>query len=1007
MATILRHPIYVVFVLSLSTANMIDCHSLIAQQNSKSADPQLTAAQQAELDEANKLIEKVSELYGEGKFSEALDIAKRVLKIREKALGPDHPDTALSLNKLAELYHSQGNYAAAEPLYQRALKIYEKARGPEHPETALSLNNLAVFYLSQANYAAAEPLYQRALKIYEKALGPDHPNTALSLNNLAGLYLEQGNYAAAEPLYQRALKIRVKALGLDHPSTALSVYNLAVLYQSQGNYAAAEPLYQLALKILEKALGPDHPDTARSLNTLAEFYHSQGNYAAEPLLQRALKIYEKALGPDHPNTARSLNNLAELYHSQANYAAAEPLVQRALEIREKALGPDHPYTALSLTSLSRLYQYQGNYAAAEPLVQRALEIREKALGPDHPNTALSLNHLASLHEALGNTSKAGNTFDRARRGIRRHVARQLPVLSEKEQELFLKENYIANYEIALTFGLVHFDDSELAQLSAAWLVNGKAVGQEALSQRNLLTRDINDPKLASLVTELLQVRTQLAAIAMSAAEPDKSKARLESIAKLTTDEQRLSRELGNAGAGVNIDTGDWIELDAIRKALPADTTLIEIARFDVFDFTARGTETHWRPAHYAAWITSGAGGKDSTIVDLGLANEIDDLVERARKGVQAASGSGGTIAKQGDEEATAAVMQDLKALSDRVWKPLEKHLAGCKQIVLSPDGALWLAPWSALPVGTGANQFLLEQYGLRFVVSGRDLVAKPTKRPARTSVILANPTFDQMGNDKRTAIQGIFKELLPADDTTTRSFSAKSLIGKVPLLPNTGVEALAISPNIEKYAGKKPILFVEGFALESVAKKLHGPRVATFATHGFFLPSQEVKLEDRERRLGSDSTRSVALDTTGKPIENPLLRCGLLLAGCNNRDAAVGNDDGILTGMEIVSCDFRGTELVVLSACETGIGDVKNGDGVAGLRQAFQLAGAEAVVATLWQVPDRDSALLMSNFFENLASGQSKSDAMRAAQLDRIAKRRERYGAAHPFYWAAFTLTGQ
>ncbi|MDQ3566421.1 MAG: tetratricopeptide repeat protein, partial [Pseudomonadota bacterium] len=238
-------------------------------------------------------------------------------------------DNPTYLNMAGKLAYEVGRYAEAQPFLEKALAIREKALGPEHPDVAANLNNLAELYRTQGRYEKAEPLYQRSLAIREKALGPEHPDVAQSLNNLAELYRTQGRYDKAEPLYQRALAIREKALRPEHPDVAQSLNNLALLYYAQGQYGKAEPLYQRALAIGEKALGPEHPDVATSLNNLALLYKHQGRYGkAEPLYQRALAIFEKALGSEHPDVAQSLNNLALLYKHQGRYGKAEPLYQR-------------------------------------------------------------------------------------------------------------------------------------------------------------------------------------------------------------------------------------------------------------------------------------------------------------------------------------------------------------------------------------------------------------------------------------------------------------------------------------------------------------------------------------------------------------------------------------------------------------------------------------------------------------------------------------------------------
>jgi tetratricopeptide (TPR) repeat protein len=298
------------------------------------------------------------------------------------------------LNRAGRYFHGRAIYSTARPLFELALATREKVLGPEHPDTATSVNNLARLLRDQGDLAGAQQLFERALTIREKVLDPEHPDTAWSLNNLAVLRQTQGDFAGAQPLFERALTIREKALGPEHPDTATSLNNLAQLLRDRNDLAGARSLVEQALTIREKALGKEHPDTAWSLNTLASVLQAQGDLlGAQPLFERALANHEKELGPEHPDTATSLVSLAGVLQAQGDLAVARPFAERALSINEKVLGPKHPATATSLSHLARLLSKSGHPDDAEHSVQTGHCHQRKSARPGTSHHAALLQSL--------------------------------------------------------------------------------------------------------------------------------------------------------------------------------------------------------------------------------------------------------------------------------------------------------------------------------------------------------------------------------------------------------------------------------------------------------------------------------------------------------------------------------------------------------------------------------------------------------------------------------------
>ncbi len=917
-----------------------------------------------------------------GRYTLALPLYLRSLAIDEKVLGADHPGVATDLNNLAMLHQTLGQYDQALPLYQRALVIREKVLGPEHADTATSLNNLAYLYQPLGQYAQALPLYQRALAIREKALGPEHADTAGSLHNLAELYRTLGQYAQALPLYQRALATFEKSLGPEHASTAISLSGLAALYQNLGQYDQALPLYQRVLAIKEKAFGPEHGSVATSLSNLALLYNFLGRYdLALPLHQRALAIREKVLGPEHADTAGSLNNLAALYDTLGQYDRALPLYQRALAIREKVLGSEHADTAQSLNNLAYLYKSIGQYNQVLPLYQRALVIREKALGPEHDYTATSMNNLAFFHGYQQHSVEALHWFKRGQTVTDHIIQNTFSILTEQQKLKFVK---MKEGELHGMLSLIHrqlASDPAAIRAGLDLVLSRKGIVFDAQArQQDAIARSL-DPETKKLWDALSNQRGELAKLMQSKPEKLSSEAYQKRIADYQAAITELESQLASKSALVAQELKQrTVTSQEVANTLGKSGVLAEFVKIQDYDWEHGKWSDTWR---YLAFILHGDG--KIQLVDLGEAGALESTVQAALKPI-------GLVGSSNDQQQDAT-----RSLYQTLWQPIAAAVGDANQIVFSPDGLLNLVPFAAMQDADG--HYLIESRQISYVTSGRDLTKGDLGIKPETELYLAaNPKFD-------LAVQA---SPTPANEELTRGAVRSAGFGlHFSPLPGTAQEAEQVPSYL---TGKHTVLTGKEATEESVLN-IRRPRVMHLSTHGFFLADQAAITQGTRgaSRIDSDQPQIHHSDSASSlppGYENPLVRSGLAFAGANHAGDAKGGRDGLLTALEVSGMDLHGTDLVTLSACETGRGEVKSGEGVFGLRRAFALAGTAHLMMSLWPVSDDVTAQQMQSFYRLYGKKTAPAAALRQAQLATIAELRSKKGQAEPALWAPFIVQG-
>jgi CHAT domain-containing protein/tetratricopeptide (TPR) repeat protein len=923
-----------------------------------------------------------------GNYAEAIRLNKDAVLIAETHLGKESNYYATLLGNLAHYYSKAGDYNESIRLNTEVLNLKEKLSGKQNNSYATTLMNQSINYSRIGEYSKAKRLATEVLDIREKALGKDNDSYAKALSSLSAICSELGEYSEAIGLSTEAVNIQEKLHGKMSLEYAFSLNNLASAYSFIGNNSEAVRLGTEVLGIRDKLLGKEHPDYAMALSNLANYYYGTGNFdKAVTLETEALNVKEKKFGKDNSHYALSLSNLASYYSAMGNHNEAIRLCTEALNIREKVLGKEHPKYASSLNNLANYYLDSGNYSEAVNFCNEALKIKEKTLGKRHPDYTTLLFNLAYAHLKAGNTADADNLFVEYLTLMKEFVCHTIEGLSREE-----KSQYWSSYEYALTYFPViratENSSDKMTETSYSSLLFAKGLMLNADTELRKLLAENGNEKVTQAYDALADNRAllhKLYELPMAARTLS-----TDSLRALVNAQERelidMSKQYGDYTKNLLIDWKD------VQAKLTANDIAVEFATYHTGDGTS-----------YYAYLLKKNYIKPKMVACFRTQNHINS--------------------------------QDLYLdgkLSKYIWGSFADELVDVKNIYFGPSGELYNIAIESLPDWEDPTKLVSDRWNFYRLSSTRELAVIQNKYPIKQSVVYGGLTYD-------TDTASMQRDRLKYPDVI-RDFSSNPEIADslniragVRELPGTKLEASAIDQKL-KAVRIDDIIRTDTIGTETSFKALSGQKknLLHIATHGFYWTETEAK---------KNNYNFLALHNDDKRYQEDkaLTRSGLLFAGANNalkgRPLPKDVDDGILTAQEIAQLDLRGLNLVVLSACETGLGEI-TGDGVFGLQRGFKKSGAQSILMSLWNVDDTATQILMTQFYTNLTNGKNKRqsllDAQRylreyeveetvkpssnltLAQQKQINKKetnveqkgstRKNHPYAKPQYWAAFIL---
>jgi len=965
------------------------------------------------------MISNLAYVYGAlGRHAEELALNDKALKLHLEIFGERDPATLSVMHGLARTYRDLGRYAEARALNEKVLKLRTQILGERDTDTLASMSSVAIGYGDVGHYAEAVALNERALKLGTQVFGVRHSFTLRSINNLSASYSDVGRYVEALGLRERALELSVSLHGERHPTTFIMMEGLASLYDKLGWPAQALALDENVVKLRTEILGQRNPATLRSMNNLARTYRALGRHAeALSLDEKVLRLRSEVLGERHPDTLRSMNNLGQTYGAMGYHAEALAMGDRALKLRREVLGERHRDTLSSMSNLAASYGDVGRHTEALALSTRARDLSIEVFGLRDLRTLTSANNVAAIYGVLGRHFEALT--------LNKMVLESLThILGERHPETLASVgNLAANYAALGRPG-------DAAALSARYIAGAEwqrsQPGLSGENRRGIFQAYARGYRHFSLyngttgnfaegfrLSELSKARTLLESMsaqraARSGALPASEHVVLDGLDRQIATYDQLIAQAKNAEASQNLDAGRNVlvrQYEALvtrlKQQYPRFAQLREPALIDagklrglispdavVVSYVSTGNQT-------SAWIVDASGVP--RFVDLGGVPHLADAVEILRRASSYDKGLRAMLAGESKSawrltdgsfrllDAKSSAPQGATALTDEaevgLWlsakllAPLQSHLAGKTQWIISPDGVLAQLPFDLLKFG-GAR--VLDTVQLHYTQSLSVYALAKARaqeyrglrraklRRAKELLAFGNPDYASTSSPGDTSRQARRVQL--RSRPVLAESQLKDLRSWNPL-PGTEKEIQALRkllPRSDVYlaqdASEARLLALNASGALKNYRYLH------FAAHGLL------------------STDDPALSS-------------LVLA---QRNLAPGTD-GYVTAAEWLGYELR-SDLTVLSACETGLGRQLAGEGVMGLPFALFIAGNVNTLLTLWAVYDDVTEAFMTRFYARLAQGMPAARALTETKRELAASKDP--VLRHPSSWAGFVLVG-